>query len=370
MKTLKTTAVAATFAIAATLTGCGSDKPAAGSTPTAPASSSAPSTDATTPVTTASTAEATKAVVDATTAFVATLTADQKLAVQFAWSDEAQKAKWSNLPEGLYDRSGVRWGDLSAASQKAWLAVMRATLSEAGYQQVVEEWHADDELASTDSGGGPGGNLQYGIDNYWIALIGTPSTNDAWQWQFGGHHITVNATLKAGNLSLTPSFIGAQPESYTAHGTKVEPLGDVVDASYALLSSLSDAQKSKVVLGSSFIDLILGPGQDGKTVQDEGISGADLTAEQQAMLLKLEGYYGNLASTAWSAARMAQLKADLSKTYFVWYGPTARGAGYFRVTGPHIVIEFSPQSMGGDAANHIHGIYRDPTNDYGKAFTG
>ena len=38
---------------------------------------------------------------------------------------------------------------------------------------------------------------------------------------------------------------------------------------------------------------------------------------------------------------------------------------HFRVTGPHVVIEYSPQSIGGDAANHIHGIYRDPTNDYG-----
>jgi hypothetical protein len=32
------------------------------------------------------------------------------------------------------------------------------------------------------------------------------------------------------------------------------------------------------------------------------------------------------------------------------------------------VIEYSPQSMGGNAANHIHGIYRDPTNEYGAKY--
>jgi hypothetical protein len=32
------------------------------------------------------------------------------------------------------------------------------------------------------------------------------------------------------------------------------------------------------------------------------------------------------------------------------------------------VIEYSPQQMGGNAANHIHGIYRDPTNDYGAKY--
>ena len=42
------------------------------------------------------------------------------------------------------------------------------------------------------------------------------------------------------------------------------------------------------------------------------------------------------------------------------------------------MIEFSPQGggnngngVGGAAtANHIHGIYRDPTNDYGAKYTG
>ena len=59
----------------------------------------------------------------------------------------------------------------------------------------------------------------------------------------------------------------------------------------------------------------------------------------------------------------------LDQTYFAWYGPTTAGsAAYFRVTGPTIVIEFSPQQMGGNAANHNHGIYRDPTNDYGAKY--
>lgn len=45
-------------------------------------------------------------------------------------------------------------------------------------------------------------------------------------------------------------------------------------------------------------------------------------------------------------------------------------AAYFRVTGPTIVLEGSPQQMEGNAANHIHGMYRDPTNDYGAKYTG
>ena len=35
------------------------------------------------------------------------------------------------------------------------------------------------------------------------------------------------------------------------------------------------------------------------------------------------------------------------------------------VHGPTAFIEFAPQRLGGDPTNHIHTIYRDPTNEYG-----
>ena len=66
---------------------------------------------------------------------------------------------------------------------------------------------------------------------------------------------------------------------------------------------------------------------------------------------------------------MAELRADLDATYFAWSGPTTAEPGqnitaYYRVQGPHLVIEFAPQR--GDEALHVHTIYRDPTNDYGR----
>ena len=38
------------------------------------------------------------------------------------------------------------------------------------------------------------------------------------------------------------------------------------------------------------------------------------------------------------------------------------GLAYYRIQGPTVVIEYAPQQ--GDL-DHIHTIYRDPTNDYG-----
>ena len=312
-----------------------------------------------------STSDATPAIVAAANAFLDTLTADERNAVLFDFSDTAQRQLWSNLPEGLFQRDGLMWGNLDEDSQQAWLGVLQAILSDSGYEQVYGEWHADDALA------GGGGGLTFGSDYYWVAVIGEPSETDAWQFQFGGHHITVNATIKGSDISLTPSFIGVQPAVYDSEGNEIRPLGTIEDDAYALVGSLDDTQTSTAVLGDTLIDLVLGPGQDGKTIENQGIAGADLTDEQKTLLLSLITHYGGLVNDEDAAARMAELTAELDDTYFAWYGPTdpSDTSGlYFRVTGPSIVIEYSGQQMGGSATDHIHGIYRDPTNDYGAGF--
>ncbi len=313
---------------------------------------------------TAATTDATPAIVAAANAFLTSLTDDERSAVLFDFSDTEQRQQWSNLPEGLFSRDGLMWGDLDEDSQQAWLGVLQAILSDAGYEQVLGEWHADDELA------GGGGNT-YGSDYYWVAVIGEPSETEAWQFQFGGHHVTVNATIKGSDVSLTPSFIGVQPAVYDSEGNEIKPLGSIESDAFALIGSLDDAQTSTAVLGDTLIDLVLGPGEDGKTIENQGIAGADLTDEQQALLVSLMSHYGGLVDEEDAAARLAQLEAEIDETYFAWYGPTdaADTSGiYFRVTGPSIVIEYSGQQMGGAATDHIHGIYRDPTNDYGAAF--
>jgi hypothetical protein len=96
--------------------------------------------------------------------------------------------------------------------------------------------------------------------------------------------------------------------------------------------------------------------------------------EQQAALLKLIGHYAALVNDTDAVSRLKEIKADLNQTYFAWFGPTAPGtAAYFRVSGPTVVIEYAPQgdrpgSAVVGAPDHAHGIYRDPTNDYGTKF--
>jgi hypothetical protein len=189
--------------------------------------------------------------------------------------------------------------------------------------------------------------------------------------QFGGHHLGLNITIAGDQGILTPTLTGAQPALFTSNGKTVRPLGAESDKALALLKTLNERQKKKAVLSYQLADLVLGPGQDGKTIVPEGLKASEMTEQQKAMLLDVIAEWAGIIHESAAAARMAQLKADMNDTWFSWSGPTTAVAGknitaYYRIQGPHLVIEYAPQTLGGDPALHVHTMYRDPTNDYGR----
>lgn len=303
--------------------------------------------------------------VKAANAFLATLTDAQRAAVLFAFTNSTQRRKWSNFPTGIFTRAGLKFGNLSTAQRNAALGAVQALLSEQGFRKVTNIVEGDEVLKSQ----GSSGNLVFGRDEFFISFVGTPSLTAPWMLQFGGHHLAINATVVGTNGVLTPSLTAAQPATYTLNGQTVRPLGNEYDKAFVLMNSLDSAQRTRAVIGSQFRDLVLGPGQDGVTIAPEGVRANTLSADQQEKLLDLAGEWVGIIHGDAAAAKMAELRANISDTYFAWSGPTTAGsAAYFRIQGPTVVIEFAPQSLGGSALNHIHTIYRDPTNDYGVKF--
>ena len=309
-------------------------------------------------------------VVTAAKAFLATLSAAQKTAVSFASTDAAQRKLWSNFPTGIVQRQGVKWGDLSTSQRAALTTLLSTVLSADGLKMVQQEMQADEVLKTSDNGGG---RLVFGSAEYYVAFLGTPSGTSAWTLQFGGHHLAINATVVGSNITLAPSLTGGQPIKATVNGKTVvvvEKVPQEVKDAYALLSGLSAAQKAKAVIGTQSIDLVLGPGQDGKTLQPEGLAGSAMTAAQKTQFLTLIRDRLGILNADDLAAKMTDITKNLDKTYFAWWGPTtSAGSAYHRVTGPTVIIEFAPQANDGDPANHLHNMYRDPTNEYGAGWT-
>jgi hypothetical protein len=192
--------------------------------------------------------------------------------------------------------------------------------------------------------------------------------------QFGGHHLALNITIAGERGILTPTLTGAQPALYTSGGKTIRPLGGESDKALALLNALDDSERKQAILSYHLADLVLGPGQDGKTIQPEGLKASAMNERQRAMLLDLISEWTGIIHQSAAATRMAEMKTDINETWFAWSGPVTAPAGsnitaYYRIQGPHLVIEYAPQMLGGNPAMHVHTMYRDPTNDYGRAPT-
>jgi hypothetical protein len=320
----------------------------------------------------------TTAIVNAADAFLATLSDAQKKAALFDFADAAQRKNWSNFPLGGpgADRKGVKWGDMNEAQRKALIGLLGTVLSPKGAAMVQEQVAADNIVAADDASWfhslmamfGP--SVSFGSNYYFVSFVGAPSATVPWMLQFGGHHLAINATVVGPHVTLSPSLTGGQPQKFTSDGKPVYIVEEEANRAAALLGSLTDVQRSKAVISAERIDLVSGPGKDGMTMKPEGLPAADMTDAQKAQFLALiEARLGMLNADDF-AAEMVDVKKNLDQTSFGWWGPsTPLGAAYFRVTGPTVLIEFSPESNDGDPTDHIHSMYRDPTNEYGAAWT-
>lgn len=320
------------------------------------------------PAKAARTQTATTRIVSAANAFLATLSPQQKTRVLFAFDDEQQRARWSNFPTGIVQRAGLSLGELTPAQRSAALALVSSTLSRRGFEKVQQIMDGDEVLKQTDGGGG---RLLFGKDLFYISFLGTPSEKDPWMLQFGGHHLALNITIIGAQGILTPTLTGAQPALYTLNGKTVRPLGQESDKGIALLNALDATQRKQAILNYYVGDLVLGPGQDGRTILPEGLKASAMNEKQRAMLLDVISEWTGIIHDSAAATRMAEVKAGLDETYFAWSGPTTVQPGhnitaYYRIQGPKLVIEYAPQRLGGDLSNHVHTMYRDPTNDYGR----
>lgn len=356
----------------------------------------------------AQTATATAKIVKSADSFLSTLDATQRQKVMYAFDDAKQRATWSNFPTGVVPRGGISLKQMTPVQRTAAMALVSSALSPKGFvkvEQIMEgdEVNKQEEAKNAASGnngnrppmgpgngpppgGGPprgnggnrppmgGGGLSadlFGKDLYYISILGTPSVKTPWMLQFGGHHLALNITIAGEQGILTPTLTGAQPALYTIDGKTVRPLAGEGDKALALLNALDDGQKKQAIIGSRMADLVLGPGQDGRKIQPEGLKATAMNERQRAMMLDVIAEWAGIIHESAAAARMAELKADMNETWFAWSGPTTAAPGknitaYYRIQGPHLVIEYAPQGLGGDPSNHVHTMYRDPTNDYGE----
>jgi hypothetical protein len=319
-------------------------------------------------------ADATARAVAAADAYLATLDQGQRAKANVDLNEKT-RIVWSNLPTGMAmqvgatERNGVKLGDMTPAQEKAALALVAATLSRDGFEKVMAIVDADEVLErKTAPARPPSQRMRFGRAEYYLGILGKPSTTAPWMIQFGGHHLAINVTLVGHQNVLTPTHTGTQPASYSVEGKTVRPLGDENDKAFALINALNPEQQKQAILGYEVRNIVLGPGADGKMIAPEGIRVSAFTPAQRTLLVDLTREWVGILGDEAAAAKMKEVEAGLADTYFAWAGATTNGKGaYFRIQGPAVFIEYAPQGSGD--VDHIHTIFRDPTNDYAAKLT-
>ena len=113
---------------------------------------------------------ATARIVSAANTFLSTLTEPQRRNVLFAYDDEKQRARWSNLPIRIVPRAGISMGEMNASQRTAAMALLSSALSRRGFEKVQQIVEADEVLKRNDNN-----TPSFGRDLYFFSILGTPS---------------------------------------------------------------------------------------------------------------------------------------------------------------------------------------------------
>ena len=155
---------------------------------------------------------------------------------------------------------------------------------------------------------------------------------------------------------MSPSFVGTEPTVFTHNGVEYEALVDMHRAGYALFSALDASQKAVADAGRVPRDVRTGPGRDGFVPPTIGLVAAQMTANQKALLLAAIDRWVSIQPSEDAVRRMAELEADIDRTYFAWTGTSdANARAYMRIQGPALIIELASR---GSNLGHYHTIYR------------
>jgi hypothetical protein len=322
----------------------------------------------------------TREILDAVAALLTLLSPEQKNKVCLPLASR-ERELWQNSIV-RYETFGLRLDEAPGVLQDAAMAVVRASLSAAGYEKTRSLMKLNAFLG--DLVGAP---RLLGEWCYQLHVFGEPSATEPWGWQLSGHHLVITCFILGEQMTLTPTFMGAEPR-YVDEGkyAGIVAFEDEEHLGLQFARDLTAEQKRKAVFSDTIVADRLPPGRhqgdDGMSfggrhkaneiVPYEGIRGADLGPRQRQALIDLTQCYLSTLPAGPLQARMDDVERHLAATHFCWAGGMAEASAfYYRIQSPVLMIEFDHHK--GVVLNnpepekfHTHTIVRTPNgNDYG-----
>ena len=147
--------------------------------------------------------------------------------------------------------AGLRVEDMSKPLREAVHDLLKASLSEEGYEKV---WTAMVMNAFL-------GDLTQlrnvmNTDSYHFCFFGEPAADKPWGFNLFGHHLCVNVFSLNGEVVVGPFFVGAEPNVIDEGPNKgMEVLNKEEEAGLSFMKSLSPEQQKKATLEGDINDI-------------------------------------------------------------------------------------------------------------------
>lgn len=298
--------------------------------------------------------------------FLRELTPELKEKASFTIDDQER----FNIQFVPIERKGPTFHDFNQKQKTAALELLRASLSQQGYNKSTEIMELEKVLYAVENNQWkwPDGTPVRDPLNYHLLIFGKPSEENFWGWRFEGHHLSLSFTSADNKIvSSTPSFWGTNPAIVDVKGfEKREVLKLEQDLGFKLVNSLNQEQLGVARFSDTAPrEIFTENHRSAGNLDPAGLSYADMNSDQKGILLQLLNVYINNFENGFAEAFREKIRqAGIEKLSFAWAGSLTPGKGhYYRIQNPVLLIEYDNTQ---NNANHIHSVVRDLTNDFGE----
>jgi hypothetical protein len=292
--------------------------------------------------------------------------------------DVPSRVGWHFIPKK--ERKGVALREMDEAQRAASLRLLRAGLSQAGYDKASQIMLMEQVLRILE---GEDRTWERDYQKYYVTIFGNPQQDDSrWGFSFEGHHLSLNFVCRGGRvLDSTPQFFAANPATLKSDvpgaplrkGTRI--LADEEQLAFELVNTLSAAQREQAIIAAEAPAEIRAAGEpQPPNTPPEGIAYRELNSDQLQLLERLVEVYAEAMPAEVAAERLRAIREQTwGNVHFAWAGATEPGIGhYYRIQGPTFLIEFvnTQPDAEGNPANHIHCVWRDMDGDFDLPIDG
>lgn len=297
--------------------------------------------------------------------FLLSLNPEQKTKATFKFEDE-ERINWHFIPR---ERKGLPMKEMTPQQRLLAHALMNTGLGFRGAAKAVTIMSLEEvlfQMEGAEESKRAAAREKRDPEKYFVSIFGTPDPKGTWAWRIEGHHMSLNFTIKDGNLlRATPSFMGTNPgELRQGPLTGLRVLGKEEDLGRELVKSLDEAQ-FKVALVDTVApkEMLTEAAKKVDPLKPAGLSAAELNPTQKAKLHEVIDEYLTRLRPEIAAEIWAEIEKN-GPVFFAWAGGKERGEPhYYRVQGKTFLIEYD--NVQGNA-NHPHSILRSFDGDFGR----